>query len=196
MDSMHHIDYLVRSYGYWALFVGVFFEGETVLLIGGLLSRLGLLKLPVVIAVAFIGSFSGDQLYFYIGYFKGQAVLSKHHTWKKRVDRVHEAIKRYHNLIMLGFRFIYGMRIMTPFVLGLDKEVKAIRFSLLNAAGAVIWSGTIAAGGYFFGYALEGFIKDVKQYEIYAISAIAIIGIGLWIIHRLRNNKLSQEDMR
>jgi membrane protein DedA with SNARE-associated domain len=85
---------------------------------------------------------------------------------------------------------------MTPFVLGLDKEVKAIRFSLLNAAGAVIWSGTIAAGGYFFGYALEGFIKDVKQYEIYAISAIAIIGIGLWIIHRLRNNKLSQEDMR
>ena len=189
---MHHIDHLIRSYGYWALFAGVFFEGETALLIGGFLAKLGLLKLPVVIAVAFIGSFSGDQLYFYIGYFKGQAVLSKHHKWKKRVDRIHEAIKRYNYLIMLGFRFVYGMRIMTPFVLGLDKKVKVIRFSLLNAAGAAIWSGAIATGGYFFGYALEGFLKDVKQYEIYAISAIAIIGTGLWIIHRRRNNNLSK----
>jgi membrane protein DedA with SNARE-associated domain len=142
--------------------------------------------------VAFIGSFSGDQLYFYIGYFKGQRVLSKHRTWEKRVDRIHEAIKRYHHLIMLGFRFIYGMRIMTPFVLGLDKEVKVVRFLLLNAAGAVIWSGTIATGGYFFGYALESFIKDVKQYEIYAILAIVIIGTGLWIIHRRRNNSVSR----
>lgn len=189
MYSMKYLECLVRSYGYWALFIGVFLEGETILIIGGLLAKLGLLRLSAVMLVAFIGSFSGDQIYFYIGYFKGQEILSKHHKWSKRVDKIHEVTKRYHDLIMLGFRFIYGMRIMTPFVLGLDKRVKVIRFSILNAIGAAIWSVTIAAGGYLFGYALESFIKDVKRYEIHVILAIAIIGTGLWIIHKYRNNK-------
>jgi membrane protein DedA with SNARE-associated domain len=189
MDSIEHLEYLIRSYGYWALLIGTFFEGETILIIGGLLAKLGLLKLSTVMAVAFIGSFSGDQMYFYIGYFKGQEVLSKHPKWGRRVDRIHKVIERYRNLIMLGFRFVYGMRIMTPFVIGLDKKVNIIRFSILNAIGAVIWSITIAAGGYFFGYALEGFVKDVKKYEIHVILVISVIGIILWIIHRYRNDK-------
>jgi len=191
MDSIEHLEYLIRSYGYWALLIGTFFEGETILIIGGLLAKLGLLKLSTVMVVAFIGSFSGDQMYFYIGYFKGREVLDKHPKWGRRVDRIHKVIERYRNLIMLGFRFVYGMRIMTPFVIGLDKQVNVIRFSILNAIGAVIWSITIAAGGYFFGYALEGFVKDVKKYEIHVILVISVIGIILWIIHRYRNDKTS-----
>jgi membrane protein DedA with SNARE-associated domain len=191
MDSIEHLEYLIRSYGYWALLIGTFFEGETILIIGGLLAKLGLLKLSTVMVVAFIGSFSGDQMYFYIGYFKGREVLDQHPKWGRRVDRIHKVIERYRNLIMLGFRFVYGMRIMTPFVIGLDKQVNVIRFSILNAIGAVIWSITIAAGGYFFGYALEGFVKDVKKYEIHVILVISVIGIILWIIHRYRNDKNS-----
>jgi membrane protein DedA with SNARE-associated domain len=141
--------------------------------------------------VAFIGSFSGDQMYFYIGYFKGREMLSKHPKLGRRVDRVHKVIERYRNLIMLGFRFVYGMRIMTPFVIGLDKQVRVIRFSILNAIGAVIWSITFATGGYFFGYALEGFVKNVKKYEIHVILVISVIGIILWIIHKYRNDKTS-----
>lgn len=191
MDSIEHLECLIRSYGYWALLIGTFFEGETILIVGGLLAKLGLLKLSTVMVVAFVGSFSGDQMYFYIGYFKGREVLSKYPKWGRRVDRVHKVIERYRNLIMLGFRFVYGMRIMTPFVIGLDKQVNVIRFSILNAIGAVIWSITIAAGGYFFGYALEGFVKDVKKYEIHVILVISAIGIILWIIHRYRNDKTS-----
>lgn len=191
MDSIKHLEYFVRSYGYWALLIGTFLEGETILIIGGLLAKLGLLKLSTVMVVAFIGSFSGDQLYFYIGYFKGQDVLCKYPKWERRVDRVHKVVERYRNLIMLGFRFIYGMRIITPFVIGLDKQVRVIRFSVLNAIGAVIWSATIAAGGYFFGYALEGFIKNIKQYELLIILSISVIGIILWIIHRYWIDKIS-----
>ena len=191
MDSIEHLECLVKSYGYWALLIGTFLEGETILIIGGLLAKLGLLKLSTVMVVAFIGSFSGDQMYFYIGYFKGREVLSKHPKWGRRVDRIHKVIERYRNLIMLGFRFVYGMRIMTPFVIGLDKQVRVIRFSILNAIGAVIWSITFATGGYFFGYALEGFVKNVKKYEIHVILVISVIGIILWIIHRYRSDKTS-----
>jgi membrane protein DedA with SNARE-associated domain len=191
MESIKYLECLVRTYGYWALLAGTFLEGETILIIGGLLAKLGLLKLSTVMVIAFIGSFSGDQLYFYIGRFKGRELLKKHHKWEKRVDKIHKILERYHDLIMLGFRFVYGMRIMTPFVLGMSKQIKAIRFSILNAMGAVLWSVAISAGGYFFGYALEGFIKDVKKYEIHAVLAIFVIGAALWIVHKCIEKRTS-----
>ena len=191
MESIQYLEYLVRTYGYWALLAGTFLEGETILIIGGLLAKLGLLKLSTVMGIAFIGSFSGDQVYFYIGRFKGRELLKKHHKWEKRVDKIHKILERYHDLIMLGFRFVYGMRIMTPFVLGMSKQIKAIRFSILNAMGAVLWAVAISAGGYFFGYALEGFIKDVKKYEIHAVLAIFVIGAALWIVHKCIEKRTS-----
>ncbi len=184
--STDTIEYFIRSYGYWALFAGTLLEGETILVIGGLIARLGFLDLPMVMLVAFLGSFTGDQFYFYLGRFKGQELLSRHSKWQKRVGRIHKHIERYHDLIMVGFRFIYGMRIITPFVFGMCRNIKASRFTTLNTLGAVIWSIVIASGGYFFGYAVEGFIKDVKQYELYAILAVAGIGAVLWIYHQVK----------
>jgi len=46
------LDSLVRTYGYPGLFLGTFFEGETVLIFGGLTAKLGYLKLPWVMFFA------------------------------------------------------------------------------------------------------------------------------------------------
>jgi len=183
------LETFVETYGYWALLVGTFLEGETILIIGGLTAHLGYLELPIVMFIAFIGSFSGDQLYFFIGRTKGRDLLAKHVKWQNRVHKVHQLLERYHDLIMLGFRFVYGMRIMTPFVIGMSKSIKTSRFVILNAIGAMIWSVVISAGGYLFGYALKSVIKDVKRYELAVITIISAVGIILWIIHKYRENK-------
>lgn len=190
MISFSTFESIIRDYGYWALLIGTFFEGETILIIAGLSAHLGLLQLPYVMLIAFIGSFTGDQSYYFIGYFKGRDLLQKHLKWKRRVERVNKYIERYHNFVMLGFRFVYGMRIATPFVMGMSKNIKTTRFFILNAIGAIIWSVSVSAGGYFFGYALEGFLKNVKYYEKLAIIIIIIMGIVLWIIHRYRAKKI------
>ena len=189
MISFSTLESIIRDYGYWALLIGTFFEGETILIIAGLSAHLGLLQLPYVMLIAFIGSFSGDQLYYFIGYFKGRELLQKHLKWKRRVEIVNKHIGRYHNFVMLGFRFVYGMRISTPFVMGTSKNIKATRFFILNAIGAMIWSVSVSAGGYFFGYAMQGFIKDVKHFERLAIIIIIIMGIVFWIIHRYKSKK-------
>lgn len=180
---------LVRTYGYWALLAGTFFEGETILIIGGLLAHLGYLKLPIVMLVAFIGSFSGDQFYFHVGRLKGIELLARHPNWQKRVHEVHQRIERYHDLIMVGFRFVYGMRIMTPFVLALNKKVKTSRFVLLNAIGAAIWSVVVSGGGYLFGSAVEIVVRDIRNYQLGLILVISVIGVILWIIHKYRENR-------
>jgi membrane protein DedA with SNARE-associated domain len=175
---------LIKTYGYWAMLIGTFLEGETILIIGGFVAYLGYLKLSLVMLIAFIGSFSGDQLYFFIGRLKGPSLLVKYPKLGSRVDKINRAIERYHDLIMLGFRFIYGMRIMTPFVMGLNPKVRTGRFVFLNAIGAVIWSVVISTGGYLFGTAIEVLMKDIRKYEVVAILVIAAIGAAVWFFHK------------
>ena len=65
------LESLVASYGYAALFLGTLLEGETVLILAGIMAHLGLMKLPLVMLVALLGSFLGDQFYFFLGRKKG-----------------------------------------------------------------------------------------------------------------------------
>ena len=189
MISPETLEYLIRMYGYWALLVGTFFEGETILILGGLAAHLGYLSLPWVMVVALGGSFSGDQLYFFIGRLRGKDLLAKHHKWQNHVNKANRLLERYHDLIMLGFRFVYGIRIMTPFVLGMNHRIKTGRFIVFNLVGAVLWSVVISAGGYLFGHALDKFIKNMKRYELTIVVAVLVAGAILWIIHRYRENR-------
>lgn len=53
----------VQTYGYWAILIGTFLEGETILVLGGLAAHMGYMDLNGVILAAFAGSLSGDQLF-------------------------------------------------------------------------------------------------------------------------------------
>ena len=66
---------MVSTYGYAAIAIGTFLEGETVLILGGFAAYRGYLELPWVLVSAFIGTLLGDQLYFYIGRTKGHRFL-------------------------------------------------------------------------------------------------------------------------
>jgi len=189
MISTDILEYLIRTYGYWALLAGTFIEGETILMLGGLSAQLGYLDLSLVMVVAFIGSFSGDQLYFFVGRFKGTELLARHPKWHGRVAKVHCYCERYHDLIMLGFRFVYGIRIMTPFVLAMSPKIKTGRFVVFNAIGAALWSIAVAGGGYLFGRAIELVLNDIKNYEIWIMTGAAAIGLGIWLLQRYRSRK-------
>ena len=64
---MSELESFVQNYGYGALFLGTLLEGETVLILAGLMAHMGLMKLPLVVLVALLGSVLGDQFYFFLG---------------------------------------------------------------------------------------------------------------------------------
>lgn len=174
----------VSTYGYAALFVGTFFEGEFILVMGGVLAHGGHLELFWVIVAAFLGSLCGDQFYFIIGRLKGRQLLDRRPRWKDRADRVERMLHRYRALFLMGFRFVYGIRTATPFAVGMS-SVPAPYFLALNTAGALLWAAAIGTGGYFFGAALEVVLSDIKRYEIWAALAIGALALAAWTGHFL-----------
>jgi len=174
--------WLVSTYGYVAIVIGTFFEGETILILGGLAAHRGYLDLPWVIASALIGTVLGDQLYFHIGRIKGQDMLEKRPRLRVRSERVFDLLRRHQVLLIVGFRFLYGLRTVTPILIGVSR-VSPVRFLLLNIIGAFFWATVIGGLGYVFGQTLEILIGDIKQYELLIFLILMTVGLLLWVIN-------------
>jgi membrane protein DedA with SNARE-associated domain len=174
---------LISDYGYPAILIGTFLEGETILVLAGFAAHRGYLELPWVLLSAFVGTLCGDQLNYYIGRCKGVALLENRPRWREKSERVRHMLNKHQILLILGFRFIYGIRSVTPFLIGIS-EVPPLRFLVLNMIGAALWAIAIGVAGYLFGHALELFIDDVKRYEMWAFLCIAIAGALLFLFHQ------------
>ena len=178
----------IHTYGYWAILLGTFLEGETILVLGGFAAYQGYLKLPWVILNAFLGTLSGDQLFFYIGRKYGSKILASRPAWQVRADRVGKLLVRFQDYLILLFRFLYGLRILTPFVLGLNGVPRG-RFLLLNTVGALVWAIAVGAGGFLFGQALEVLMGDLKRYEAEILGLVVLTGVVVWMIHAYRRRR-------
>jgi membrane protein DedA with SNARE-associated domain len=176
------LEQLVSSYGYAAIAIGTFLEGETILILGGFAAHRGYLQLPWVIACAFLGTLFGDQLYFYIGRIKGPQLLARRPAWEGKAARVRALLARHQTWLILGFRFLYGLRTVTPFLLGAS-NVSPGRFFMLSLLGALAWSSLIGVLGYLFGNALELLLGDIKRYELLAFVALGLAGAAIWAWH-------------
>jgi membrane protein DedA with SNARE-associated domain len=185
---MISIQSFIDTYGYVAILVGSFLEGETILVLGGLAAHSGYLDLSFVILAAFIGSLCGDQLFFFLGRWHSDAFLKRRPSWSARVAKAQKLLDRFRTPIILGFRFFYGLRTVTPFVIGMS-AVPTVRFVFLNAVGALIWAIAVGTGGYLFGNALEILIGNIKHHEIRVFGVIAALGAVIWIIHIVRRKR-------
>lgn len=179
---------LVAVYGYAAVLLGTFLEGETVLVIAGFAAHRGYLALPWVMIWAFTGTFFGDQLYFVLGRRYGAVLLGRHPRWQRRVERVRTLLSRYHVPFILSFRFLYGLRTVSPFAIGLS-SVSWSRYFLLDAAGAVLWVVTFATVGYGLGEAAQSLLGDLKHYELGIFVAIAMLGAVVWALQVRRRRR-------
>lgn len=173
---------LVEQYGYLAVFIGTFLEGETVLLVAGFAAHRQLLKLPNVMVLAFIASALGDQFYFFLGRHHGHRLLARFPALAGQAPRVKRLLAKYDTLLILSIRFLYGLRIAGPIVMG-ALEVSPFRFTVLNLIGAAIWAVLIAWLGYIFGSALEWLLQDIKRIEESVLVGILLAG-ALWSLFR------------
>ncbi len=183
------LDALISSYGYAAIAIGTFLEGETVLVLGGFAAHRGYLELPWVIVAAFFGTLCGDQLYFYIGRAKGKGALDRRPNWQSKSEKVLSLLNRHQIPLILGFRFLYGIRTVTPFLIG-AAGISPSRFLILNIIGASVWAIVVGTLGYLFGHALEIFIGDLKRYELLVFAILALAGLLVWFIYILKAKRV------
>ena len=176
----------LQTYGpliVYAIFLaGSFFEGESViLLISALAYKYDELSIGTLIMLAFLGSMSADQLLFFIGRRYGPSIIERRPRMREASKRVFYHLHRHSTLFIIGFRFIYGIRTVSPIVIGAS-GVDVKRFAILNFFAAFLWAVLSCSAGYLIGYFLadsvEEIIKNIGEYQkIIAISLVFTVFI-------------------
>lgn len=176
---------LIENYGYLAVLAVTFIEGETIVILAGIAAHLGLLELPWVIAAAISGSVSGDQLWYYLGRHWGPKIIARRLSWQEGAKKVYSHLERHQYWLILTFRFYYGLRNVTPFVVG-SAQIPRLRFFMLNVIGAIVWATVFAGAGYFLGKAFEEMIDDYHRYALYVIGGFLLLALAAWTVALLR----------
>ena len=170
---------LLAQYGYAALFAGCLLEGETLLLLAGVAAHNGYLSYPMVVLVAFVGGTVGDQIGFLVGGRYGERLLRRWPRFEAPAERVRRMIDRHSALLIVSVRFLYGLRLIGPVVIGMS-DVAPLRFAIFNMIGALIWAVGVAGLGYLFGHAIEWFLADLEFFEKWALLiAFAVVALAL-----------------
>lgn len=178
---------LIGTHGYWVLALGCLLEGETLLLIAGYAAHRGYLDPVAVIAVASVAGFAGDQFYFWLGRWRGPAVLARWPSLAAKAGRVHALLERWQAPAILGIRFAYGLRVAGPLLIG-TSPISALRFTLLNALGAVLWACLVAGIGWVFGQAAQAALGDIGRVEGWILLGLAAAGVLAWWIRKNRQH--------
>ena len=177
----------LAQYGYLAVFAGALLEGETVLLLAGFAAQQGYLSLPWVIVVALCGGVLGDQACFLLVRRYGRRLLERFPSLALGVQRVDRLLLRYHSGLIVGLRFLYGLRLIGPLAIGMS-TVRTARFVAFNLIGAALWAPLVGGAGYLFGHTLVTLFADARHIEEIALLTLlaGAAALGLWHRHQRR----------
>lgn len=187
-----NVQHFIAEHGAWSYpitFAWTFFEGETFVLFAAFAAAEGLLNVPLLLIAAWLGSFAGDQCYFWIGRRFGLRVLAWQPKWRGRVDSALAWLKRFDVWFILTFRFIYGVRNFSSFALGIS-GIDWRRFVAFNFLAAGLWAALFVGVGYLAGHALESMLGEIaRDFGLVMLGIFAALLIGARVMHHVHRRR-------
>ncbi|MFP5246675.1 MAG: DedA family protein [Thermoanaerobaculia bacterium] len=174
---------LLEQFGYFAVFIGTFLEGEAILVAAGFFASRGYLDIWWVTLVAFIGAYLGHIFWFWLGRAHGVRLLDRFPRMKRHFGKGMRVFERYGVAAIILTQWLYGLRITCAVIIGMSR-IGLVKFLFYEALSCALWAAAITALGYYFGRAIESVLGRVEHIEKYGLAIIVAIAIGFWIYHR------------
>lgn len=191
------LDEFLRQYGLLAVYLGMWLEGETVMVIAGFLAHQDYFSLAMVLPVAVLGALSVDHAVYLAGRLSGRlAFIQRFHgdgegasSWKRHLGENWS--------VFLMVRFIYGTRTPYLFYVG-TRRMSWLRFLSRELVAVAVWCFVWVFFGHLFGHLL--FLVYGRLHHparLWTILAMALTGLALvgalalrrrWRLRRSREN--------
>jgi len=167
------LEQIIGNFGLPGLFLGAAVEGETVVVLGGMMVHRGVLPfLPAIVAAA-IGSFVADQLFFFLGRAFRHRPFVKRQQRKPAFVKALATFEKHPLLFVFAFRFVYGFRTVSPLAVG-TTSLAARTFLMINALAAAVWATVFVSLGYSFGAAIGKMVGRLPRLELLFLGVAVI----------------------
>jgi membrane-associated protein len=190
-----HLSEFVQAYGGWVyalLFAIIFIEtgvvvmpflpGDSLLFVVGALCGLGLMNLPLTLALLTAAAILGNQTNYTIGRALGPKVFAwPQSRWFNRdaFNRMHAFYEKNGGITIVLARFMPFLRTFAPFVAGVAHMTRS-KFTLYDVTGGALWVCSLTLAGYLFGNV--PWVKEQLSHIIWATILIpgALVLFGAW----------------
>jgi membrane protein DedA with SNARE-associated domain len=181
-------EHLLHKFGYLAVFIGTFLEGETILVMAGFFAQRGYLFLPFVALAACLGAYIGHVFWFWLGRTQGVKLLDRFPKMGRHFGRGIRLFERYGAPAIFITQWLYGLRITCAVIIGTSK-ISTAKFLIYEAITCVVWAAVISAAGFFFGRAVERILGRAAHIEKWGLLALALIGVSVWGYHQWKDRR-------
>lgn len=189
LDHWGYIIIFVSAIAETLPLIGTFVPGHTIIILGGLLAKLGIFKLEAVIVAAAVGAVIGDLLAYYIGRKFGYDFVVRYGKYfflnEEKYQKIKDLVSEHTGKALIIGRFSPFTRALAAFLAGIYK-IKFSKFIFYSLAGGVSWSILSVFLGYVFG---QGFETAAKYFGRIVIAAILIIALIIFSYRWLNRRK-------
>ena len=171
---------------YIGIFVSAAVEGEVVYISAAVLVHLGYLNPLGVFVAGTLGGSAGDQFFFYALRTRLQRWLDRFPSIARRRNTIVERVKCRAAWIILGSRFLPGLRIAIPAACAYA-GVAPLKFSTLSLISGAAWAGAIMAIVTFLGPASLAEL-GLRAWWTPIIPALLVACFFKWLAREQRGN--------
>lgn len=192
------MDEFLRHYGLIAVFLGMWLEGETVLVIAGFLAHQHLFPLWAAFLVTLLGALSVDHAAYLAGRLSRRVTAIRRFlhpeegetdSWQSRVGDSW--------LLFFGIRFVYGTRTPFLFVLG-SRRMTWPRFLQRELPAVALWCSVWLFFGHLLSNVVFVLLGSMREHHR-AVIVAAVAAVGLAVVAFLafrRHRRLSRQHAR
>jgi membrane protein DedA with SNARE-associated domain/rhodanese-related sulfurtransferase len=199
------LSHFLLKHGYTVLFVGVLaeqvglpFPSGTLLLAAGALVGIQRLSALAVFAIAILASLLSDSVWYSLGKRRGSAILGQICRISLEPDscvsQMHSVYSRYGAKSLLFCKFVPGIGTLGPAMAGMS-DLALWKFLLLDAAGALGWSGVYVAIGWIFRSQLEALAAGIARFGTWFGASLAM-GLAVYVAVKYIQRQMVYRSLR
>ena len=184
---------LLHNFGYLAVLIGTFLEGETILVMAGFFCERGYLEYFLVVLCAFSGAYVGHVFWFWLGRSQGVKLLDRFPKMKKHFGKGIRMFERYGAPAIFITQWLYGLRITCAVIIGISR-ISAIKFLVYEAITCAVWAFVIAGAGFYFGRAVERVLGRAAHIEKWGLLVLLVVGGAIWGYHQWKERREARDQ--
>lgn len=177
---------LISRYGLFGIFFGAAVEGDATLILTGVTGALGLLNLPLALAIGVVGAVSGDALWYAAGRWRSEAIRNSR-LYQRAGPSVERLVDRVGPWQIVIARFVYGTRGATMLFWG-ARRLSVRRFLFYDVVGCVLWAAILGTIGYVGSHGAKTLMRGVVRAEMWLLSVVLafvlLVGVRRWLARR------------
>lgn len=193
-EYLKELLYQYKDFAYLIIFLWCILEGELALILGGIFAHEGYVNLGLIIFIAGLGGFVGDQIYFYIGRYNKKYIQKKLKAQRRKFAVAHLLLQKFGWPIIFIQRYMYGFRTIIPMSIGITRY-NAKKFAFINLISAWVWAAITIILAWYFGHLIWGFVKWAEEHWYYAALLIAsFLGLVLFAFKQMEKSILKKRN--